>query len=190
MAKYKNITLWLAIAFSSMVFFWLNNKDTQIIENIAELELPENPPDVYITGMDLTRFDANGNVVMTTAAETLAIYEQTGESYLSNPLVTLAKDTVQTWQITSRNAVLYKNEDIDFINDVIVLQLDKEPATQMNTEFVKITNQGDLVLTDKPVQFIKGKQSIYAIGMEAKLDTIEPIIHLLSDVSFQYDPSK
>ena len=189
MSQYKNIILWAALSLSIMMFFWLNNK-TETFDDFVDLALPDDPPDVFITAMNLTRFDTNGNIAMTTEADTLAVYEASGESLLTNAKVILSNASVATWQITAEHAVLHKNEDIEFSNNVVTLQLNDTPSTQINTEYMMVTNNGKLVKTDKAVFITKGKQSINAIGMEVKLDTIEPIIHLLSDVSFKYDPSK
>jgi LPS export ABC transporter protein LptC len=151
--------------------------------------LPDNPPDVYMTGMNLTRFNGTGQVEMKTEAESLAVYEADGVSLLAKPRVTLVTDSQDSWLITADEAQLFDNEDIEFKNSVVITQLNSTDPMMLTSEFLSVKNQGELVSTDLPVQIVKGSQVTNAIGMEVKLDTIKPIINLLSDVTFEYDPS-
>ena len=89
-----------SVAFS--VFFWLNEQPQETEESV-ELVLPDNPPDIYITGMDLTRFDNEGHVIMTTKADSLAVYEASGKSYLTFPDVILSENDQETWQILAND---------------------------------------------------------------------------------------
>jgi len=190
MPTVKTAALWASIAVVLVVFFWLNQSPQQDQEdNENALILPDNPPDIYVTGMNLSRFDEQGNLVMTTLADSLAVYEGDGKSLLTNPDVILSSNSIESWRIQADDAVLYSNEDLEFLNNVRVLQLNSDPATQITSDYLKATQQGNFIETDKPVQIVKGKQSMNAIGMTVNLDTIEPVIHLLSDVSFIYDPS-
>jgi LPS export ABC transporter protein LptC len=105
------------------------------------------------------------------------------------PNVTLTEKSEDSWLITAKEALLHENEDIEFKHDVLISQLNSEPPLTITSDFMSVTKQGTLVKTDLPVQIVKGKQVTNAIGMEVKLDTIKPIINLLSDVNFEYDPS-
>lgn len=187
MIRIRNAVFWLIIASVAVWFFGFNNSKT--IDLASDLELPDNPPDVYITGMDLTRFNSNGEVAMKTVAASLAVYEEEGISLLSMPKVTLTENNEDRWLITAKEALLHDNEDIEFKHDVLILQLNGEPPLTITIDFMSVTNQGEFINTDLPVQIVKGKQVTNAIGMEVKLDTIKPIINLLSDVNFEYDPS-
>ena len=119
----------------------------------------------------------------------MAVYEERGENILTQPEVKLVEDGETNWTISSRHATVFSNDDIVFSEDVIAVNNRLSPPLIVATEFMKVTNKGELISTDVPVQIIQGKQTMNAVGMEVKLDTIEPVINLLSDVSFQYDPS-
>ncbi|TCS37626.1 LPS export ABC transporter periplasmic protein LptC [Reinekea marinisedimentorum] len=167
-------------------FIWLNSNRGPAVE--SALELPEEIPDVYMTDMDLTRYSATGVPTLKVLASSVATYNDSGKSILTAPVVTLLKDQENDWKITARNAVVYDNEDIEFFTDVVVTQLNTTPASIVKSEYMKVTEQGNLVTTDKPVEITQGKQIINAVGMNVNLDTISPIIHLENEVTFFYDP--
>lgn len=169
-------------------FIWLNTNRTPSVR--AELELPDETPDVYMTDMDLTRYSADGVPTLKVLASTVATYNESGKSLLSAPVVTLLKDRENDWKITARNAVVYDNEDIEFFYDVIVTQLNTTPTSIVKSEYMKVTEQGNLVTTDKPVEITQGRQIVNAVGMNVNLGTIDPIIHLEDEVTFFYDPIK
>jgi LPS export ABC transporter protein LptC len=184
----RNLSLWIIVAFSAVLFFWLNQSN-ETAQPVSEIELPADSPDVYITGLDLTRYNSDGKVVMTTKAETLSVFESTGLSYMTKPDVVIREQEIDTWRIKAKTATIFDNEDIEFSENVLVVQLTAAPPVIIASDSLKVTRKGQLISTDQAVQIVKGNHSTNAIGMEVKLDTIEPIIQLLSDVRFQYDPS-
>jgi len=187
MNQYRNVIVWVILAAAAVIYIWLNNdQDTNI--DTTFLFIPDDPPDVFITGMDLTRYGADGAPVLNAKAESLSVYKETKQSLMTRPIVVLSNPEEETWRVTAEKAVIHTNEDIEFISNVLSVQLNATPSVVVASDYMNVTNQGSLIETDKPVRIVKGKQVINAIGMEVKLDTIKPVIHLLSEVSFTYDP--
>lgn len=172
-----------------IVAFWLLRPDSEPVSELSGTELPEDSPDVYITGLDLTRYDVNGIATMTTQAQTMAVYNERGQSVLTKPNVTLFDNSVDTWRITSNTAIVFDNDDVEFQSNVIAVQTTSNPPLIIASDSIRVQDKGTRIRSDLPVQILQGKQAIDAVGMEIELDTIKPIIHLLADVNFNYDPS-
>lgn len=151
--------------------------------------LPEDAPDVYITSLDLTRYNAQGQPTLTTTAKTMSVYEDRGQSLLELPVIHRLDDGTATWQIIADQATLFDNDDIDLSGNVVVTQQNAEPPMLLFSEQMQYTEATQRIVTDLPVQVQQGKQRITSIGLTVNLDTIEPIIQFLSDVDFYYDPS-
>lgn len=159
------------------------------LESLPAIALPADNPDIYIEGLTSTRLNNAGELVLTTEAKTLAVYEQDNISLFQQPIVELYRQQTARWQIRSSEGKLLRGDDIEFINQVEVIQLDATPPIRIYTDYLKVTDDGQRISTDRPVEILKGKQITNAVGMEVKLDTIEPLIKLLSDVSFRYEPA-
>lgn len=188
MVTLRNITLWLAMAGVAiwLIFF---NRPEPAPTALPSTNLPENSPDYYIEGLDLSRMDANGELVLTNQSASLAVYEDQNISIFTAPTVELYQQQVARWQIKSVSAELLNNDDIEFSTSVSIVQLNSDIPVTIHTEFLKISEQGQRISTDQPVEIIKGQQVTHAVGMVVTLNSPEPTIHLLSDVSFIYDPS-
>ncbi len=182
----RNLLLWITlIAVGLLVTFFLpdqQNNQPATTEGTKEL------PDATATNLHMVRVE-DGQKTMETTADTLESFESKSETYLTNPDVLLFTLEVPSWNIVSRTATVFSNNEIHFIGDVIVTQLDQTPSMVINTDFLSYSEINQLIETDKPVTAVKGKQRMNAIGMRVNLDTIDPIIHLLSDVNLEYEPS-
>lgn len=188
MLNLRNAVLWLVIA---GVAVWLISLKQSPTEQVASSlpNIPENTPDIYIEGLDSSRMNSAGELVLTTQAHSLAVYEQENISLFEQPTVQLYQEQNPRWQITSQSAQLMAEDDIEFLRDVEVIQLNANTPISIFTDYLLVTEQGQRISTDQPVKILKGQQVTNAVGMEVKLDTIEPLINLLSDVSFIYDPA-
>lgn len=154
-----------------------------------EVVLPDDSPDIYITEMDTTRFNKAGQPVMRAQGESLAVYNETGKSNIVRPIVTLLSNNIDTWRVTSEKAIISSNEDIEFITDVVAINLQSTPEAVIRTNYLIITRQGELIETELAVEITQGTQILNAVGMEIELNAVEPVIHLKSEVKFHYDPS-
>ena len=145
-------------------------------------------PDITAEHIHVVR-TKSGTKTLETVADFLESYNGRGETYLTNPDVTLFTEQHPHWHIISDNATVFSNNDIHFQGHVVVTQLTEVPNVVVNTEFLSYSEVKQLITTDQPVQAVKGLQRANAVGMEVELDTIRPIIHLLSDVNLEYEPS-
>ncbi|MEJ2044173.1 MAG: LPS export ABC transporter periplasmic protein LptC [Reinekea sp.] len=186
MKPVRNILLWIALIFVGVLILrFLPQEPADQPDTAQPLE---EIPDITATGLHTTRIE-NGLKTIETTADSLASFEARGQTYLTNPHVRLFKKEVPNWNIVSDTATVYTNNDIDFKGNVVVTQLNQTPSVILTTDFIKYSEENQIIATDQPVQAIKGKQRANAIGMRVDLGTINPVIHLLSDVNLQYDPS-
>lgn len=187
MAFLRKYFLIIIVALIGFVFIWQSNSGKEV--QSASIDLPSNTPDVFMTEMDLIRYSETGEPVQKVLAKTVATYNDTGKSILTLPIVTLLRDQQSNWKITAKEAIVYDNEDIEFFSDVIVTKLNSEPVSVVKSDYMKVTEQGNLVITEEPVEITQGKQIINAVGMKVNLGTISPIIYLKDQVTFSYDPT-
>lgn len=184
----RNVLVWIIVAVAIAGYFVIQPESTTD-QLEAENTLPDDNPDIFITGLDLTRFGPSGDIILKTLADTMAVYDERGESILTEPKVSLIENGEASWIISSQKATVFSNDDIEFTSDVVATNNQLQPPLVVETQYMKVTQKGELISTDVAVQIVQGKQTMSAVGMQVKLDTIEPVIQLLSDVSFQYDPS-
>jgi len=188
MDKLRNGVIWcvaIAIVFTT---YWMSQDEPKQVET-ETISLPENPPDVYITGMFLTQYNELGIATMTIKSDAASVYNDTATSHLTNPIVTFIQDGVETWRISSQEATVIGDETISFDKNITTLQLTEAVPFILTTDHM-LVNQTDLtVTTPLPVTIIRGQQVLNGIGMTIHLESDEPKIELHSEVSFSYDPS-
>ncbi len=188
MDRTYRLTLWLIIICAAVLYLWVNNHPGKSDSQVENAEI-ENTPDLYITDMDLTRYSIDGIANMHTKADTFSYYEEEGEGLLSWPHVILIDDEIETWKIESRRAVIHDNEDIEFFTDVVAKKMDAVPILIVNSDYIKYSNSTNFISTQTPVEITQGKQVVNAIGMTVNLNQTEPVIDLLTEVTFSYEPS-
>jgi|TARA_B110000503_G_C7163206_1_gene420638 LPS export ABC transporter protein LptC len=188
--QYRKLLLMLLIGLAALVLLMLMFSDDRTAAAVtSQVELPADSPDIYVTGMALTRYDEQGNRVMTVDADTVSVYNSTGQSLLSQPVVVLTNAGQRTWRVNANQALVMANDDIEFSHNVVATQLNGTPATRVGSEFMKVSDRGKLISSDLAVTIVKGTQTVDAIGMTVQLDAPEPVINLLSEVNFVYEPS-
>lgn len=188
MKRFAQFLLWAA---ALLLAVWLIDLSPGSEEpaDTAALALPEDAPDVYITGLELTRYNAEGQPILQTAAESMSVYNAESESRLTEPTIYRLAQNIPTWKITSEQASLFGNDNIEFRRDVVVAQQNVNDPLIVTSEQMRYAQQQQWIETDQPVEVVQGNQRVTAVGMTVNLDTIEPVIQLLSDVDFYYDPS-
>lgn len=156
-------------------------------ETTAGLELPDDPPDLYIRGLDQTRYNAEGRATMRTEAEDLAFYEARERSRISTPRVFLLENGAPEWRILSRTATLFNNGDVEFEQDVEVRELGATPPMTLTTDWLRAEQDGSFVTTPRPVRLVEGNQLATGTGMDADLAASDPVITLKSEVAIRYE---
>lgn len=186
MAWWRNRLLWLlGIALVAAAIWWTPGSRTP--EPTTGLELPADPPDLYIRDLDQTRYDIAGQPSMRTEAEDLAYYEARELSRISTPRVLLLENGTPEWRILSRTATLFNNGDVEFEQDVEVRELDATPAMTLTTDWLRAEQDGSFVTTPRPVRLVEGNQVATGVGMDADLAASDPVITLKSEVAIRYE---
>lgn len=188
MKRFAQFAMWAAALLFAVWLIDLTPEGASPLEETT-LNLPDDSPDVYITGLQLTQFNAQGQKVMMTEAESMSVYNDSDLSRLETPLIQQLDGQQVAWRITAQEALLFSNEDIELINDVLILQQNVPSPIQVSSEWMRYAQATEIIETDRPVEVIQGPQTVTAVGMSVNLGTIEPVIQLLSDVNFYYDPS-
>ncbi|WP_287419754.1 LPS export ABC transporter periplasmic protein LptC [Reinekea sp.] len=187
---YRKLLLMVLIGLAALLLILLMSSDERMTAEVTyQITLPADSPDIYVTGMALTRYDKLGSKVMTVDADTVSVYNSSGQSLLSQPVVILTDAGQKTWHIRADQALVMANDDMEFRHNVVATQLNGTPATRVGSEFMRVSDQGQLISTDLAVTIVKGRQTVDAVGMAVQLDAPEPVINLLSEVNFVYEPS-
>ncbi|WP_320826764.1 LPS export ABC transporter periplasmic protein LptC [Reinekea sp.] len=185
---YSKLLVWLLIGLAALLYN-RSSSDRIDADTTSEIDIPTDLPDIYVTGMVLNRYDDQGIINMTVNADTLAQYNISDQSLLGRVVVVLSQQGQTTWQVTADEATILANDDIEFRHNVVAVQASNEPATVLRTDAMKVSDQGQRMTSDLAVNIVKGGQTVDAIGMDVKLDDLEPVIELLSEVTFVYEPS-
>jgi LPS export ABC transporter protein LptC len=175
------------IAFLAAILYLLLKPDDVQFQPEQSIQLPEDSPNVYMTDVDITRYNDQGVAVLYAQGESLAMYEKPQRSQFNQPTIHLVENGALTWKITANTAYIDENDIIEFHQNVIATQLTDTPPLILVTEFLSINNALQTIETDLPVQLTQGSQRVNAIGMDAKMDTMGSNIHFQSEVSFVYD---
>lgn len=186
MPPVRNLLIWLLSITAGVIFIQFIQQEPSEQQN--DVSVADELPDARAENIHMVRVE-NGLKTIETLADHLESYDKRGESYLTNPDVTLFKLTQANWHIVSDTATVFTNNDIHFIGNVVVTQLNEVPAMILKTDFLSYSEVSQRIFSDQAVNAVKGLQRMNAIGMEVELDTINPIIHLLSDVNLEYEPS-
>ncbi|GGX70264.1 LPS export ABC transporter periplasmic protein LptC [Saccharospirillum salsuginis] len=188
MAIWSRRLLWAAALGVLAWVIWWQPVDRERLTT-DRLDLPENPPDLYIQQLNQTRFDETGQPVMRTRADTLAYYEADEESLITEPVVNLLNDDPNRsdWRIVSRTATLYNNGDTLFEQDVVVREQTNDMPSVLETEWLKVEQDGAFATTPRPVKLTQGPQIATGVGMDAVLAGDDPVITLKSEVAIRYE---
>lgn len=183
----RRLVIWLApVVVLAMFIGWQPDSATNA-PSTSTLALPDVPPDLYIQDLDQTRFDETGKAVMRTQAESLAYYEDREESLIAAPVVLLLNEKRSNWHIVSKTATLHNNGDTIFEEDVVVSeQVVKMPAI-LETQWLKVEQDGAFATTPRPVKLTQGPQLATGVGMDAELASDDPVITLKSEVAIRYE---
>lgn len=153
----------------------------------TDLELPDDPPDLFVRTFQQTRYDASGQPSLYTVASSLAYYEETGDSQVTAPTVRLIRDQGNDWSVRSREATLYSNGDVLFEQAVEVREITDLTGWTLTTDWLKLIDNGDFVTTPHPVRLTQGPQVATGVGFEADLTTEDPVLTLQSEVAIHYE---
>lgn len=192
MARLQRHHLLLVTAIvAGAVFTWFASQDNDsTTQQVSAFELPEQTPNIYMTDIKLTRYNSLGQAEVYIESKDVAVYQSRGETLLSEPDITLLNQAKNDWKITANRAVLYDNDDVEFFTDVTMIeQTTALTATSLSSDYFFVTDSGQWVSTDRAVAVRQANNRSNAIGMTADLSTPSPIINLIDEVTFYYEPN-
>lgn len=166
--------LWLALTGSNQT------TDTVVVDTVEQA-------DIHITDFTLSRYDQNGDLVMTMTADQLENYAQKAETFITRPDIELIQQGTTNWHIRSAHAVIDENDDLKFESNVEATMTDVEVPVVVTTNSLWVINDASLMRTDDSILIVQGNHQATAIGMLSDLTEPQPIIDLLSDVNFYYE---
>lgn len=172
---------------AAILYFFLRPDNTQL-QPEQSIQLPEDSPNVYMTDVDITRYNAQGVAILYAQGDSLAMYENPQRSQFDNPIIHLVENGSITWEITANVAYIDENDIMEFHQNVVATQVSSSPSLVLETEFLSVNNALQTIETNLPVQLTQGRQRVNAIGMDAKRATMGSNIHFQSEVSFVYEP--
>jgi len=153
----------------------------------TELELPDDPPDLFIRTFQQTRYDTSGQPSLYTVASSFAYYQNSGNSQVTIPTVRLIRDNGPDWTVRSQAATLLNNGDVIFKDAVKVNELSDLAGWELATDWLQVTENGDFVSTPEPVRLNQGPQVATGVGFNADLTTDDPVLTLQSEVAIHYE---
>jgi lipopolysaccharide export system protein LptC len=141
--------------------------------------------EAFMNDFELTRMDELGEPRFTLTGEHLEKYRQKDITHVTEPVLHLLQEN--RWRLSANSALLDDaNETVEFIDDVVMQQLETEPAVTLHTQRVMIDTRTQIAQTDSPVKVIQGESELNSIGMIYNNKT--NVLELLSRVQGYIQP--
>jgi lipopolysaccharide export system protein LptC len=120
--------------------------------------------EVFMNDFHLTRMDERGKPRFTLNGEHLEKYRQKDMTHVTEPVLNLLQEN--KWRLSASTALLDDaNETVEFIDNVVMQQLETEPAVTVHTQRMMIDTRTQIAQTDSPVKVIQGDSELNSIGM-------------------------
>lgn len=159
---------------------------------------PSNPiakqtsslPDAYMLDVTATIMDMQGNPHMKIVTPKMIHYTSNDTSQLIAPQLTLYRQSLNPWYITSAFAKATQGiENVDFWNDVTVQHPADEnnPNTVIKTNMLTVHPNKETAETQEFITMLQPNLTVNAVGMHANMHTGD--IRLLSQMRGEYAPN-
>ena len=169
--------------------YWLNLQ-VQSPTSAAGKNL-RHDPDYMIDNFTATTLDEQGKIRFVMSAKKMWHYPDDDTTHLEQPrLESLASERPPMRMFALNGEVSSKGDEVFLRNDVTIVRpayADKSELT-LNTEYLHVIPNKDLVNTDRPVTMFDARTALNAVGME--LDNKAHTIKFLSHVKTVYEPVK
>ena len=141
--------------------------------------------EVFMNDFELTRMDELGQPRYTLQGDHLEKYKQKDITQITEPVLHILQEN--QWRLSANTALLDDtNETVEFIDDVVMQQLETEPAVTVHTQRIVIDTRSQVAQTDSPVKVIQGESEINSVGMIYNNRT--NVLELLSRVQGYFQP--
>lgn len=151
-------------------------------------KVPE--PDAFMENVVATIFSKQGKPKMKIVTSKLVHYTENDMTHLSEPVLTLYRQSPQPWRITANHAKAIQGVDkVDFWGNVIIRHAAdfNGPTTLIRTPSLTVFPNKQVAETREPITLAQPHTLIKAVGMYA--DIITGNIQLLSQTRGEYVPS-
>jgi lipopolysaccharide export system protein LptC len=144
--------------------FWLS----RVIQGEAPRGPLRHDPDYWAEGVELRRFDINGTLQHTLAAEKLVHYPDDDTTIVTRPHVTYHRQPPV--EIAARMAYIGRDGyEVDLVDEVKVTRHGATadvPPTTLETRTLKIFPDEEKGRTDDPVVLTRGASVVHGTGLE------------------------
>ena len=148
-------------------YFWLPIKPTQIIDSTNKEEVLV--PDFTATLLHQEMFDINGNLTQEVFSQKMEHFAALELTYFEQPEFVIYQNKKPFWRLSAQNGNVQDGRLILDKNVTMYQVENNQMVTTIDTDYLEINLDSQLVWTDKPI-VIKGKQSIITgKGMKADL---------------------
>lgn len=185
MLTLKNCAIALLLLLATSLSAW------SIITSRPHVKKTTDPTQVdsYMEDVVATTYNKLGMPTLKLVTPSMVHYPENNTTQISNPHVTIYRDSPQPWYLDAKHAKASNGTDeILFWDDVNIHHVadTDNPNTTLVTDFLTIFPDKQVASTEKPVTFIQPEMTVHAIGMLANLK--DHTIKLLSDAKGEYAP--
>jgi lipopolysaccharide export system protein LptC len=169
--------------------YWLNQQAQPEPERLINRE-PQDP-DAIMENFSAMQLSKQGLPRFTIAADKLQHYPFDDRTTLEAPRVTIVSpDQPVVHSTAKRGSISGKGDEVFLYDDVVVLRgANAERAElRVNTEYLHIVPERNLIDTDKAISIVEGNKTLHATGMQ--IDNNARTFKLLSNVRSTYVPAK
>lgn len=126
-------------------------------------------PDYYIDNFRATAFDADGHPLHVLQAQRMVHYMDDDTTSLTEPRYAQQRPGKPAIQASARRGVVSGNGDhVHFLDQVSVTRVaDAGPALEIQTEYLHIIPDAELIQTDKPLVIAQGASELTANSLLA-----------------------
>ncbi len=148
-------------------------------------------PDFVAEDFSIVKMNAAGKPEYTLSAERMLHYPDDQSTSLVAPRLVQRRDEATPIVIRANRGLVSKNGDeASFYGDVVVVREAGRGQNELRvqTEYLQVLPDRDLVRTDKPVVITEGRSRLVGIGMELNNKTRQLALH--SQVRGTFDAGK
>ena len=181
-----SIVLVFSIAFALYLSTWLE-QDEQVIVNDQNTALI---PNYEASNMRTRLFNKAGKLAHEVEATEMQHFDELGFVTFSEPTYRIHIEQQNTpWILSAFEGTLYNNKRIQLEQNVsIVNQQADSFVSTINTSFIEINLDTNLVFSDQAVQIIGPDYVVQSMGFNANLDTQQ--YELSQHVQTEYSPQR
>jgi len=147
-------------------------------------------PDAFMEDVVAMVYDKHGKPKMKIVAPKMEYFANEDKTMLTQPQLTLYRQSPQPWYVTSKTAEATENSEHVFFKDHVTIQHAADhnnPATVIQTETLLVHPNIQIAETKDSITLVQPNMVIKGTGMHADINNGN--INLLSEAQGEYVPS-